>query len=316
MVNWLLIFDNVEQWADLSPYWPDKGRGSVLITTRKPDLLPDLQNSQNFGCLELKPLSQEEAGDVLKYFAGFGQNNSVTIKQASQDLGIRLDGLPLALMQVGAYIKQCKLTIPSFCEAHPKESDLYTIYLDKDRVQDYEHNLASVLALESSSSGSGSSNQPSALLCIISLLDPEGIKEELLQPDPERDEVAGYPSDIPKFIQHYRTLINASLIEKLPKSKFTVHRLVQKITRAKIATDAVLAEQVFHQVLKRLTSRWPYINRIYQIGTQGNIDRWKTCKKLVPHVSTLSQGYHEFREKDCLKEPSLDLAELLYEVAV
>ena len=316
MVNWLLIFDNVEQWADLNPYWPDKGRGSVLITTRQPDLLSHLGSSQMVSSLKLKPLSEREAGDVVQHFAGSEQNSSPTTERASKDLVSRLDCLPLAVMQVGAYIKQCKLTIPAFCEAHPKESDMYTIYLDKDRVQDYEHNLSSVWALELSSGGSGSSMQPSALLCVISLLDPEGIKEELLRPDPEGDEMVGYPSDGPEFIQQYRTLISASLVEKIPKSKFTVHRLVQKVTRAKIVTDSVLAEQVFRQVLKRLTSRWPYINRIYQIGTQGNVDRWKTCKKLVPHVFTLSRGYLEFREKRCLKEPSLDLAELLYEVAV
>lgn len=316
MVSWLLIFDNAEKWADLSPCWPDKGCGSVLITTRHPDLLSHLGSSQTVSPLELKPLAEKEAGDVVKHFAGSDQNNSPTIERASQDLASRLDCLPLAVMQVGAYIRQCNLTIPAFYEAHPKENDMYAVYLDKDRVQDYEHNLSSVWALESSSISSGSSMQPSALLCVISLLDPEGIKEELLKPDQEGNKVAGYPSDESEFIQQYRTLIGASLVEKIPKSKFTVHRLVQKVTRAKIATDSVLAEQVFRQVLQRLTSRWPYINRIYQIGTQGNVNRWKTCKKLVPHVSTLCRGYLEFREKRCLKEPSFDLAELLYEVAV
>lgn len=316
MVSWLLIFDNVEQWADLNPYWPDKGRGSVLITTRQPNLLSHIGSFHMVNFLELKPLSKKDAGDVVKHFAGSDQDDSPTFERASQDFVSRLDCLPLAVMQVGAYIRQCKLTIPAFCEAHPKESDMYTVYLDRDRVQDYEHNLGSVWALEASSSGSGSPMQPSALLCVISLLDPEGIKEELLKPDPEGNEVAGYPSNEPELIQHYRTLISASLVEKKTEPKITVHRLVQKVTRAKIATNSVLAGQVFRQVLKGLTSHWPYISRIYQVGTQGNVDRWKTCKKLVPHVSTLSQGYLEFREKNCLNEPSLDLAELLYEVAL
>ncbi|KAL1610834.1 hypothetical protein SLS60_002505 [Paraconiothyrium brasiliense] len=316
IAKWLLIFDNVEHWADLKPYWPEKGCGSVLVTTRKPDLLSHFETPECVVSLELRPLPKQDAIKLLSHFAGSDPASSPHVEGAAQDLCVRLGGLPLAVMQVGAYIKQCKLTILEFCQAHPKESDLYTIYLDEHRVEDYEYSLASVWALQPSSTGGGSLEQPSRLLCIMSLLDPEGIREELLKPDAAVDEVSGYPTSEPEFIRHYRALINASLVEKTQKSKFTIHRLVQKVTRAQIARDETLSEQVFNQTLRRLTDRWPYVNRIYQIGTQGHVDRWKSCKKWSPHVYALSQAYTEFRERGRLNKPSLELAELLYELAV
>lgn len=310
VASWLLIFDNVDHWADLKPYWPDKGRGSVLVTTRKPDLLSHLETPESISSLELDPLPMQEAGILLSHFAGCGENSSTTSKKAAEELAYRLGGLPLAVMQVGAYIKQCKLTILDFCQAHPKESDLYTVYLDEHRVQDYEYNLASVWALRPSNTSDGTLEQPSRLLCIMSLLDPEGISEELLEPDPAADELPGYPSDEPEFIQQYRDLINASLVDKKSKSKFTVHRLVQKVTRAQIVGDKVLTKQVFNHTLSRLTSRWPYTS-----STQSNIDRWKICKKWASHIYALSQAYIEFTERGSLETPSLNLAGLLNKLA-
>lgn len=314
IASWLLVFDNVEHWADLKPYWPEKGRGSVLVTTRKPDLLSHLETLESIVSLELEPLPKIDAGKLLTHFAGPDQPNSSHTKKAAEDLSTRLGGLPLAVMQIGAYIKQCKLSVLEFCKAHPKDSDLYTVYLDQHRVQDYEYNLATVWALQPSTID-GSLEHPSRLLCIMALLDPEGIGIELLKPDSAVDEVSGYPSNEPEFIQHYRALINASLVGKKSETKFTVHRLVQNVTRAQIAGDETLTQQVFDQTLRRLTDRWPYINRIHQTGTRAHIDRWRSCKKWAPHVYSLSQAYIDFRDRGQLKKPSLDLAELLYELA-
>ncbi|KAG9777940.1 hypothetical protein KCU88_g4374, partial [Aureobasidium melanogenum] len=314
-IDWLLIFDNVEQWATLDPYWPYNGCGSVLVTTRKPDLLSHLSESHSTDALELKPLPETQSERLIRRYSG-DEDQSAATAQGTKELVHRLGGLPLALIQVGSYIRECKMSICGFCDAHPKESDLHIVYLEKDRPQDYEHNLASVWARESCFASRGS---PSALLCVMALLDPEGVEEDLLMPGLEDSDIPGYPHTMPEFIQQYRVLINTSLVEKSSVSNcstFTVHRMVQGVTRAQIATDPVLTEQVMSHVLKLLTSRWPYIDRIYQIGTQGNIKRWERCHELVPHVAVLSAGYVEFRQRGQLKTPSLELAELLYEVSL
>ncbi|KAF2732072.1 hypothetical protein EJ04DRAFT_554283 [Polyplosphaeria fusca] len=316
MLDWLLLFDNVGQWADLDPYWPYKGRGNVLATTRKPELLSHLGDTDCTNYLELKSLPDADAENLLGHYARQDRNQSLNIAQSTKDLTRRLGGLPLALIQVGSYIKDCKMSITAFCNAHSKESDLHFVYLDHHRAQDYESNLASVWMLQSPS---GQSDRSLGLLYVMSLLDHEGVPEELLQPGTRSSNLAEYPQNEPEFIGQYRALISSSLIEKKIEeggARFKMHEMVQKVTRAKIATNALLCKHVVDHVLGRLTARWPYIDRIYQTGTQGNIKRWGRCHELIPHVAVLSKAYFEFWEAGCLKTPSLDFAELIYEVSL
>src|SRR2546430_1819686 len=68
--RWLLIFDNVEAWDDIARYIPrnlPSTKGSVLITTRKQDLIEaDTQALQRvLHRLKLEPLTSEESGQFL-----------------------------------------------------------------------------------------------------------------------------------------------------------------------------------------------------------------------------------------------------------
>ncbi|KAL8821753.1 MAG: hypothetical protein Q9191_007248, partial [Dirinaria sp. TL-2023a] len=75
--------------------------------------------------LELQNLPVEEAGNVLKYYAGFDEDDTTEIQKAAQEVAGRLDGLPLAIVQVGSNIKECRSSITGFSRAHPRESHLY-----------------------------------------------------------------------------------------------------------------------------------------------------------------------------------------------
>jgi hypothetical protein len=308
--RWLLVFDNVKQWATVDPYWPDQGRGCVVLTSRTPDLRPQFASSASAKSLDLKELPSLKSAHLLKHYAGHDGEQAPEVEKAAQDLATRLDGMPLAVMQVGSYIKQCHMTITRFCESHPKESDLYTVYLVDDPVQGYEHNLASVWTLEALS-------RPAfMILSVLALLDPEGVPEALLQPDAQGTELGDFPSDEPEYHQICRVLINASLIERTTESRITIHRMVQKVLQAKATKEAELPGQLFRHNLQRIMSRWPYISRNYKFGTQGEIDRWTRCEELLPHIMTMSRAYLDFRAKRCLPEASLELAELQYEAAL
>ena len=315
-LKWLLVFDNVERWATLDPFWPYGGRGSVLITSRKPDILPQLAGITS--TLELHNLPVEEAGNVLKYYAGFDEDDTIEVQKAAREVAGRLEGLPLAVVQVGSNIKEGHYSIAEFSRVHPKQSHLYKLLLDKDfsHGQGYDHNLASVWALESLSRESEASQEAFAMLCTIAFMDSECISEELLRPDPERNQLPNYPHTEPDLFQRRKTLINASLVERGPsESDIKVHRMVQQVVRAKVSEDPLLAENVFHDVLARVSTHWPYLNRIYVIGTQGKVDRSPKCAELLPHVLSISRGYFELRDRGSLSKPSLDLAELLYEAS-
>lgn len=315
-LKWLLVFDNVERWATLDPFWPYGGRGSVLLTSRNPDISPQLAGITS--TLELHSLPVEEAGNVLKYYAGFDEDDTIEVQKAAQEVAGRLEGLPLAVVQVGSNIKECHSSIAGFSRVHPRQSHLYNLFLDKgsSHGQGYDHNLASIWALESLSRESEASQEAFAMLCIIAFMDSECISEELLRPDPERNRLPNYPHTEPDLFQRRKILINNSLAERGPsESDIKVHRMVQQVVRAKVSKDPLLAENVFHDVLARVSMHWPYLNRIYVIGTQGKVDRWPRCAELLPHVLSVSRGYFELREVGSLSQPSLDLAELLFEAS-
>ena len=314
-LKWLLVFDNVERWATLDPFWPYGGRGSVLITSRNPDILPQLAGMAK---LELQNLPVEEAANVLKYYAGFDEDDTIEVQKAAEEVASRLEGLPLAVVQVGSNIKEGNSSIAGFSKVHPRQSHLYSLFLDKSfsHGQGYDHNLASVWALESLSRESEASREAFAMLCVVALMDSECISEELLQPDPERNRLPNYPRTKPDLFQRRKILINASLVEKGPsESDLKVHRMVQQVVRAKVSKDPLLARNVFNDVLARISLHWPYLNKKYVIGTQGKVDRWPRCAELLPHVLSLSRGYFELRDIDSLFQPSLDLAELLYDAS-
>lgn len=315
-LKWLLVFDNVERWATLDPFWPYGGRGSVLITSRNPDILPQLAGIAS--TLELRNLPVEEAGNLLKYYAGFDEDDTIEVQKAAREVAGRLEGLPLAVVQVGSNIKECHSSIAGFSRVHPRQSHLYGLFLDKgfSHGQGYDHNLASVWTLESLSRESEASQEAFALLCIIAFMDSECISEELLRPDPERNRLPNYPHTEPDLFQRRKILMNTSLVERGPsESDIKVHRMVQQVVRGKVSKDPLLAENVFHDVLARVSMHWPYLNRIYVIGTQGKVDRWPRCAELLPHVLSVSRGYFELRDIGSLSQPSLHLAELLYEAS-
>ncbi|RSL62727.1 hypothetical protein CEP53_004673 [Fusarium sp. AF-6] len=62
-VNWLLIFDNVDNLDVLDDYWPKLGRGSVLITSRDPNAK---QNMYIHEGLHLPPLTNTETEVLMQ----------------------------------------------------------------------------------------------------------------------------------------------------------------------------------------------------------------------------------------------------------
>lgn len=314
ILKWLLILDNAENWTTIDPYWPDKGNGSVLVTSRRPNILPQFQPSGTTGRLELEFLPMEEAAAVLKYYSGSENDHSSSNEEAALSVALRLEGLPLAVMQVGSYIKQCRTSIARFLEIHQTDSDFHCIYLERDTLGGYERNLESIWGLESLSLEQNTSREAYTVLCVLAFLDPEEVQDDLLRPDTTRCQMPDYPTNESALYQRLKLLINTSLLERGTKeSAVSIHRMVQKVTRAKVAQERALSEMVFGEVLARLMFQWPYIDRVYKIGTQGHTARWSRCSKLLPHILALSQGYLELRQAHKLSGPYLGFVELLCE---
>ena len=92
---WLLIFDNVDQPADLDGLVPPAGPGNVLITSRNPNWPPTQR-------IHVSELALDPATAFLltrTSAAGAAE------QRAARQLAGKLGGLPLALEQAAAYVQ-------------------------------------------------------------------------------------------------------------------------------------------------------------------------------------------------------------------
>jgi hypothetical protein len=118
--TWLLVFDNVDNWADIEDYLPEKTsttNGSILITTRNPDLAP-APIPVNYYRINLKELRTEEGRSLLIKGLRPDLKHELQRHPEYRIAGeiAALAGLPLAIMHISGYVKASGCTLAEFWE--------------------------------------------------------------------------------------------------------------------------------------------------------------------------------------------------------
>lgn len=99
--EWLFIFDNVESQHTIEKFIPQLFLGNIIVTTRNP-------NWSLYTPLTLKELNDEESATFILKRIRKAEDSHIKL------LVDRLDGLPLALEQAGAYIYETGLTVAEY----------------------------------------------------------------------------------------------------------------------------------------------------------------------------------------------------------
>jgi hypothetical protein len=306
-VRWLMVFDNAEIMEDLEPFWPHSRFGSILITSRNPMFRYPIVGLT--GTLELTCLPPKDASELLGNLMGHDKIDSAKNKEATANIVERLQGLPLAITQIGCIMLRQRLSPTRFLETYSKKSDFYELFGQQPVRGSYKHNLASVWAFESLPDGS------SAILCLIAMLDSVGIQDVLLQPGPDGSLLYQYPGTLMLYREYLSCLSDSSMIEIEPESGMVqVHRLVQDVARTRMEREGLLAP-AFEEAIRRVGQQWPFLNRKYVTGTAGKVSRWAQCEIMLPHILYLKDVYIELCERKVPNLASKDLAELLLEAA-
>lgn len=309
IVKWLIVFDNADDPTVLSDFWPTAGCGSVLITSRDP-----MTRSHYFfptAGVEIEGLPQEEAAALLTRLTGYDDKSTdEKVKRDTQAIAQRLEGLPLAIDQIGAIICKQGLTFSGFLDIYEEDKEFYKLHHLRYGNREYEHNLATVWALESLSQGA------MALLNFISLLDSEFIQEEILFKIFRDVKIAGFPSSKSDYYEARAHLLETSMVHKhFEEDSLRVHGLVQGAARAKMIASDGLLEENFCQAVRSVAELWPFISRNYVVGSSGKVDRWVQCRKLFPHISQLAHVYKSFLQAKSPMVSDVDLIDLLTEAA-
>ncbi len=91
--TFLLIFDNIERIDILLQVRPPSNRGSILITTRSPEVAVKRSNF----VMHLEPFAADLGPDALYALTGFEAYNEDD-KAAAAEICYLLGGLPLAMV--------------------------------------------------------------------------------------------------------------------------------------------------------------------------------------------------------------------------
>jgi hypothetical protein len=111
--KWLLVFDNVENWHDISPFWPStaRNRSAIIVTSQKMEL-----SSWTTTELPLKSLKLDSGSQLLLRHLQRDHTASDEEKEHAMDIVDMFGCLPLAIAHIGGYISESKCTLKEFKE--------------------------------------------------------------------------------------------------------------------------------------------------------------------------------------------------------
>lgn len=287
LAHWLLVYDNVENPKLINNFWPYDGPGSILVTSRSP-------YSWAISWL-LVPFQVEEAKAFLLHLTGRSGIRDEEAMAVSEKLG----GLPLALSvypfdivvarslkhlyrtQMAGFIRHRNMEFSDFIVAYgkgEKRQEMLDAVTDPElRPSWYSHNLLSAFALDHLSPGAAS------LLNTFSMLDPEGIPDEMIINSLGTVALPGFPQTLEEYRSAREELLGSSLITgNRSHRKFFVHRIVQDVARIRLSKRAY--RDVFLACIRMVSKMWPY--EVFP-SWRHTVERWSACEGLFPQISRL-----------------------------
>jgi len=251
--TWLIVFDNVDDQDTLINFWPKESTGSILITSRDPMIKTSYYSHDT--SITLPCFDDKEAAEFLLKLTG--REDEMQEREGAQELVSVLGGYPLAISQIAPVIARNDYTFREFYEKYEKESDKPEWF--EQRIKSpvvrsgYQYSLATVFALENLKKGR-------SLLDALSVLDPDGIPEYLLEAYEAAAAWKGYP----------------------PTKELVLHRLIQDVTRSKMTNE--FFNEVYGSVVCLISAVWPYEE---DFGFGNDMYRWGRCSELYPHLLKL-----------------------------
>jgi len=271
--NWLLIYDNIDNLFLAEPFLPKAGSGHLLFTTRS-HMLGGLAQR-----LDIQKMEPEVGALLLLRRASILALPELLAAAHPQDQSIasaisqELDGLPLALDQAGAYIKEAPCPLPEYLIRYrARRSDLLHTRGTFDR--DYPASVATTWSL-SFEKLAQAAPEASELLNFCAFLAPDAIPEEILTVGaahlgPILAPVATHPIQLDHLC---REVLRFSLFQRGSDDRtLTVHRLVQAVL-----LDGMSAE-VQCQWMERA------VNAVEVTFPSAEFTTWPACERLLPHA--------------------------------
>ena len=264
-VSWLLVFDNVNDMSVIQDYWPFKGHGSVLITSRSP--LSDMKDYSMETKIELMPFNRLETINFIRSLTGAStaMHQQDDLQEGLEASARITDGLPVALIEMVGMVRRSDITLRDFVIAYDQSEQ----QLDDRKTNALDLEYISYLA--AGWDFDRLSTNACFILQVISFLPANFIPEHLLTAGSHELRFNSWPpKDLGSYYEARDILIRSSLIGyNESRRKITVHSVVQNVTRRRMAFNkyglmldtafALLSSAApFQQSTERhTTSHWP-----------------------------------------------------------
>ena len=222
----MLIFDDAESWDTVEPFLRGAIKGHALLTTRD-NKFPDN--------IESIPLEVFDLEDIEYYVTQKDKRKGFTFeeeKESIKKLAERLGYFPLAIVQAISYIIQNHTHYIDYINLLRKHAKKL---FDDNQPIDYQYTVLKTWEI----SISKLSKAAKQLLNLCAYLNSNGIvkdiymngKEQLPEPIKGKMEIDVDCNSI------FSELLRYSLLDKEDIGIFSMHRLVQEVTRQKIGDD-------------------------------------------------------------------------------
>ncbi|MEI6628013.1 MAG: tetratricopeptide repeat protein, partial [Alphaproteobacteria bacterium] len=300
--NWLLIYDNVENFMEIKNYFPQDqttwGNGRVILTTC--DL--NIPKTHHTGANNIFVLGELNSNEMLELFCKIMYNENplqLTTTQREETLSFlkHIPPFPLDVSGAAYYIKNNKFSYQQYLEIISE----FNQYLENSQqkflkeISGYEKTRNGV-TMSSLEKIIETNEDFQELLLLVCLVDSQSIPKKLL-------EFCKPPVVVDAFIDELKkySLITAEL---LPSSKqihaFSIHRSTQAIglsyltkVKVKLEKDDSCLQSVSQAAIK-------YLDNVIEQGSileQGELSKMQPIlnhyKKLLSHSNLLNQGVIE-----------------------
>ncbi|SFW79240.1 FxSxx-COOH system tetratricopeptide repeat protein [Amycolatopsis australiensis] len=260
--RWLLVFDNADRPEDVREFWPRRGEGHILVTSRNP------QWSEVAQAVEVDVFRRTESRELLQR-----RNRDLGDEDADR-LATVLGDLPLAVEQAAAWRAETGMATDEYLQLFENKR---TELLQSRPPADYD--VAVEAAWNVSLDRLRDENRGALeLLEVCAFFSPEPIPRAMFSgvrnvPTSEAlEQTLGDPIQLGRAIREITRYSLAKIDHR--SDTLQLHRLVQLVLRNKLTPED--QERVRHTAHLLLANRDP--------KQPDSVDYWTRYAELLPHI--------------------------------
>ncbi len=269
--DWLVIFDNADDLTIVHDYLPPNGQGHILLTTRDSD--PD----EIAHPVSLDVFTPDEAAQFLL------KETLKSDEAAARALAHEMGGLPLALDQAVAFIREMKSSLAEYLTLYRAEGR----YLRQRRGRYVAGHESIAMTLGLAFRQLKKDNPTTAdILLVCAFCNPDEIPEELFlnSGDALGETIAAVTGSVLAWLKALQPATRFSLLERDPENRMlNLHRVVQDVIR-----DETTEEE---------QSQWAerFIAGLQKSFPEVKFENWPVCSRLISQTFSALTTIEHFK---------------------